>query len=1160
MRLKKLELIKYGKFTGEVIELPRAECDFHLIVGPNEAGKSTLRRAVSELLYGMELRSDMDFLHPLPELRLGGVIESDKGTLAFHRCRGRKSLRRPDDEVLPESVLVEHLGTTQQGLFDRMFCLDLNGLLKGGQSILDASDDMGQVLFQSAAGISSLGTVRDALAAEAASLYAPRKSGERLFYQALERYETAKQDLKAATVNTRSWSTANAKVEAVRNEIQDADGRYNDLSAQRRKLERIHRIATRVVQFRDVQAELQRLGEVGEVIGFPQDASRQLSEGERAIATQTTTLDHHRRSVAALEAQIKAIRLDEAILAIAADVETLATHRQTYANHERDIGRRTDEVNGLLTQAAVLAAQLSWPQDEAGLWNQLPTALALKTLKALMNDRGALAQARQSAEDNRDRAKTTLDRLQAKVSSASGPTLSAVLDGALQEAQAFKQSPVRQRAMQAALDSARSGMSRALGALGRWTMEPDRLATLVLPSEERLASLKTKRAVLHARVETASQLLEQAREQARTSALALTQFSAGRSLVTLDEVLQARAQRDGRWHRIRIRAEALEDSAALLEQAMGTADRLVDSQRDSATDSAKFLSLRQDSERDMAAVEARLADLERAKAAQSVFKERWIETVAQAGLPGLPFEDMSAWLVNRSNALDACGAVEAKALELRAERESADEALRRLHLALRASRVEVNEGAGLSELCTVAEKLKSELQAAAALREALSPQVVEAETEIDHHKKSLLAKEADLRQWEGKWQAALMAARLDTVLDTAVGTYAAASGAVEVIEEVRTIFAQIEEKRVHRIQLMEADLEGFTAAAVATLVTLGLPTDGIDPFEVARTLFVRLQQAREAKKELDRLTGELNGSKAAVATAQASLDATQAGLRTLYELGKTEELPTLQGLIAASDRYRECAEDLRAHKQALMDSGDGLILEDLLAEYDTVPSELVKPQLEALEVQLTEVIEHKTQLASNRTVVDAELQAIKGGTDAAVAESKRLEALAQMGDVAERYMKVASAVKLLRWTIDRYRERKQGPLLQRASGLFSQMTLGNFSRLAPDYEVTPPKLIGIRASGEKVRIEGLSEGTRDQLFLALRLAALEMQIEGDRPLPFIADDLFVNFNDSRSRAGLRALGELSRQTQMVFLTHHEHLVDVARECIGSDINVVELPS
>lgn len=175
-----------------------------------------------------------------------------------------------------------------------------------------------------------------------------------------------------------------------------------------------------------------------------------------------------------------------------------------------------------------------------------------------------------------------------------------------------------------------------------------------------------------------------------------------------------------------------------------------------------------------------------------------------------------------------------------------------------------------------------------------------------------------------------------------------------------------------------------------------------------------------------------------------------------------------------------------------------------------------------------------------------------------MAESKRLESLAQLGDAAERYITVATGHRLLRCAIDRYRERKQGPLLGRASALFSQLTLGGFSRLVPDFEVTPPRLTAVRTAGERVGIEGLSEGTRDQLFLALRLAALEMHMDGDRPLPFIADDLFVNFHDSRSRAGLAALGDLARKTQVIFLTHHEHLVDVARECVGREINVVEL--
>jgi hypothetical protein len=214
MRLQTLELIRYGRFTDEKLVFPHSDCDFHLVVGPNEAGKSTIRRAVVELLFGMPLRSDMDFRHPLAELRLGAVVESPgssaSAALAFHRARGRKPLRRPDDSVLAEAALAEHLGGATAGLFERMFCLDLAGLLKGGQTILDASDDVGQLLFQSAAGLSSLGALRDALAAEADSLYAPRKSGSRAFYAALDPYEAARQALRGATVNTRAWSASAA--------------------------------------------------------------------------------------------------------------------------------------------------------------------------------------------------------------------------------------------------------------------------------------------------------------------------------------------------------------------------------------------------------------------------------------------------------------------------------------------------------------------------------------------------------------------------------------------------------------------------------------------------------------------------------------------------------------------------------------------------------------------------------------------------------------------------------------------------------------------------------------------------------------------------------------------------------------------------------------
>jgi uncharacterized protein YhaN len=59
-------------------------------------------------------------------------------------------------------------------------------------------------------------------------------------------------------------------------------------------------------------------------------------------------------------------------------------------------------------------------------------------------------------------------------------------------------------------------------------------------------------------------------------------------------------------------------------------------------------------------------------------------------------------------------------------------------------------------------------------------------------------------------------------------------------------------------------------------------------------------------------------------------------------------------------------------------------------------------------------------------------------------------------------------------------------------------------------------------------------------------------------MPLIADDLFINFDDRRTAAGLRVLGELSRSMQVIFLTHHDHLVPLAKEVLGSDLSVVEL--
>src|SRR6185437_3993247 len=104
------------------------------------------------------------------------------------------------------------------------------------------------------------------------------------------------------------------------------------------------------------------------------------------------------------------------------------------------------------------------------------------------------------------------------------------------------------------------------------------------------------------------------------------------------------------------------------------------------------------------------------------------------------------------------------------------------------------------------------------------------------------------------------------------------------------------------------------------------------------------------------------------------------------------------------------------------------------------------------------------------------------------------------------------------------------------------------------------QLAGTRDDGRRVAVAGMSTGTADQLYLALRVAAVEDYLDHAEPMPFIADDLFINFDDKRATAGFRVLAELAKKTQVLFFTHHEHLLEVARKALGVPIAGVTLPA
>jgi uncharacterized protein YhaN len=148
----------------------------------------------------------------MPELRVGGIIErlpsgaAEGQQFAFDRAKGNKNtLRTPDDGSLSDAALQPWLGSLQAQAFNRMYALDHTTLVEGGAGILSASDDIGRMLFQSAAGVEHLGDALQKLQNEADALWAPRKSSSRIYYQAQDAFETANAEFKQSTLRTKDW-------------------------------------------------------------------------------------------------------------------------------------------------------------------------------------------------------------------------------------------------------------------------------------------------------------------------------------------------------------------------------------------------------------------------------------------------------------------------------------------------------------------------------------------------------------------------------------------------------------------------------------------------------------------------------------------------------------------------------------------------------------------------------------------------------------------------------------------------------------------------------------------------------------------------------------------------------------------------------------------
>jgi len=132
--------------------------------------------------------------------------------------------------------------------------------------------------------------------------------------------------------------------------------------------------------------------------------------------------------------------------------------------------------------------------------------------------------------------------------------------------------------------------------------------------------------------------------------------------------------------------------------------------------------------------------------------------------------------------------------------------------------------------------------------------------------------------------------------------------------------------------------------------------------------------------------------------------------------------------------------------------------------------------------------------------------------------------------------------------MQRFEREHQPRMLQDVAALLQRMTAGRYVGMSR--KLDEQGTLQVRQSDGTVKEpHQLSTGTREQLYLAIRLAYVLHYCREAEPLPIIVDDVLVNFDEPRANATLEVLVELAQRLQIILLTCHPSTVERVRRCL-----------